>query len=110
MKKKKRRKTKRIFKKVTEKKSLLKEANAEIDKELRRLSEERDAFKKEINGIDSSVGNAQELERKLQERIAALLEEEAKLTEKKKNIQVKTERLADKLIKIEKIKSEMDDI
>ena len=97
-------------KKVNPKRSLLQEAILDIDRELSRLSKEKGSLKRQISGIDMSVETARSLEKKLQERIAKLLEKEAALTEKKKKTQTKTDRLSDKLSKIQKIKSEMSDI
>jgi len=92
------------------KRSLLKEAISDIDQELKRLGKEKDSIKGQISGIDKSVENAQASEKAFQEKIAKLLEKEARLTEKKKSNQVMMDRLADKLGKIEKIKSEMADV
>lgn len=94
----------------SDKKSLLREAILDIDKELARLNRDKNSLRKQIDGIDSEVGNAQDLEKRLQEKIAALLKREAALNEKKKNTQISIDRLSDKLGKIKKIKSEMNDV
>ena len=62
------------------------------------------------SNIDVNVKNAQEIEKTLQQKIARLIEKEARLTEQKKKIQVKTDRLTDQLSKIKKIKSEMSEV
>jgi len=97
-------------KKSGEKNVLLKEAILDIDKELIRLNKDKSSLKRQISGIDVNVGDAQKLEKELQERIARLLEKEAGLIERKKNTQVKIDRLSDKLGKIGKIKLEMADV
>lgn len=95
---------------VVDKKSLLREAIVDIDRELARLNKEKGSLRRQIGSIDSEVGSSQELEKKLQEKIAVLLKREAALSEKKKGTQVKIDRLSDKLGKIKKIKSEMNDV
>jgi len=92
------------------KKSLLKEAIADIDKELERLNKEKISLKKQLDGIDVGVESARELERKLQEKLSQLLREETKLYEHKRNTQKEIGELSDKLGKIKKIKSEISEV
>ncbi|MEK6871995.1 MAG: hypothetical protein AABX16_03780 [Nanoarchaeota archaeon] len=91
-------------------KSLLREAIADINKELVYLKKEKRKFKKQISGLDCTVEKAHLKEEELKNKIAKLLEKETRLTENKKSTQIKIDRLSDKLGKIEKIKYEMSDV
>ena len=91
-------------------KSMIKEALADINKEILNINREKRNLNKQIKGVDTDLGTSRKFERDLQQKIAKLLEKEAFLKEKKKGISQKEENLGDKLSKIEKIKFELNDL
>ncbi|HIG52107.1 TPA: hypothetical protein EYQ19_01665 [Candidatus Pacearchaeota archaeon] len=101
---------KTVRKKVTTKKPLLSEALKDINTEIRNLSGNKTFLKKDLRGVLGSIGGDRKKEKELQQRIARLIEKEAKLNQRKKILQTKIDRVADKMNKISKIKSEMSDI
>ena len=64
----------------------------------------------ENKGVLGSIGGDRKKERELQQRIARLIEKEAKLNQRKKLLQTKIDRVSDKMNKISKIRSEMSDL
>lgn len=95
---------------VSMKKSPLSGAIKDLETEIRKLSRERTDLKAELTHVGTAIDVDRSKERELQQRIAILIEKEAKLNQRKKNLQTKIDRVADKVNKISKIKSEMADI
>jgi len=91
-------------------KGILKEAMADINKEIARINIQKRKLNQQILDADSGLELSRRAERRLQERIAELLEKEASLKEKKKKVTQSEETLSDKLLKIQKIKSELSDV
>lgn len=92
------------------KKSLIKEALGDINREILNISKEKKSLNDQIQNADKNLENFRNFEKRLQQKIAALLEREAILKEKKKAISLKEEKLADKLSKIERIKLELGEV
>lgn len=99
-----------VKKAVNPKKSALSDAIKDLESEMSTLFREKSDLKKNLDSVTSSINVDRNKEKELQEKIAALLEKEAKLSQKKKNLQGSLDKVADKLNKISKIKSEMADI
>ena len=94
----------------TSKQNMVSEALGDLEREIKTLNSEKKKLADHINKIDLNLESSREKERELQEKIARLAEKEANLKQKKKKISSDTEELADRLSKIEKIKSELGDI
>ncbi|MEK6897748.1 MAG: hypothetical protein AABX28_00135 [Nanoarchaeota archaeon] len=92
------------------KKSLIKEALGDINSEILNINKEKKNLNDQIQNADKNLENFRNFEKRLQQKIAALLEREAILKENKKAISLKEDRLADKLSKIQKIKSELGEV
>lgn len=90
--------------------SMLKEALLDLDKELSSLSGEKSTLEKNIHKLDFDVVQAREMEKELQRKISDLLEKEAVMTEKKKNVQTRMDRIADKLGKVKKIREDLENL
>ena len=103
-------KKKTVKRKTTHKKSILSEALKDINSEIRNLSGSKTFLKKDLKGVLGSIGGDRKKERELQQRIARLIEKEAKLNQRKKLLQTKIDRVSDKMNKISKIRSEMSDL
>ena len=113
MKKKRSRKYTKLTKKAAKvkvKRSALSGAIKDLDSEIKRLSKEKSQHKQSLHKTAATMEEDRRAERLLQKRIAALIEKEAKLNQRKKKLQGKVDRVSDKLNKINKIKSEMADI
>ncbi len=100
----------KISKQKPVKKSMIKEALADIDKEILNINLEKKNIDKQIKGVDTDLDTSREFEKNLQQKIANLLGEEASLKEKRKRISQGGDKLADKLSKIEKVKFELNDL
>ncbi len=92
------------------KESTLINAIRDLENEIKRLSKQKSTLYSSIQNISGSMKNARKLEQDYQEKIARLVEEEAKLHAKKENLRTQLEKVSDKLGKISKIKSEMSDV
>lgn len=97
------------MRKVTQK-SALSGAIKDLETEIRKLGKDKTGLKKTLTGVASAINVDRSKERELQQKIASLIDREAKLNQRKKSLQVKIDSLSDKLGKISKIKSEMSDI
>lgn len=82
----------------------------DLQSEIRNLGREKSELKNTIQRTTSSIDLDREQEKLLQQKIAKLIEKEAVLNKKKKNLQTKIDRVSDKMNKISKIRSEMSDI
>ncbi len=91
-------------------KSPLSGAMRDLELEIGKLSREKSELKSQIQSTGSAIDVDREKEKELQNKIAALIEKEAQLNQRKKNLQTKIDRVADKMNKVSKIKSEMADI
>lgn len=89
---------------------MIQEALADLSNEISRINSEKRRLNDQIVNADKNLKNSMEIERKLQQRIAQLAESEALLKQKKREISLKEEALADKLSRIRKIKVELDEI
>ena len=96
--------------KVRTKKSALSGAMKDLSSEINKLSKEKAQHKRSLNRTSSAIDVDRRAERELQKKIARLIERESRLNQRKKKIQTKIDRVADKLNKINKIRSEMSDI
>ncbi len=92
------------------KKNLVKEAEADIDKEINSINSEKKSLNEEIKNTDKTLEDYRQYEKQLQQRIAKLLEREAVFKEKRKNDSAKDEQLSEKLSKIKRIKAELDEV
>jgi len=92
------------------KKSSLSSAIRELEAEIRNLNKEKSDLKKDSRKTAGSLQSSRNQERALQQRIARIIEKQARLNQRKKNLQVKIDRDADKINKISKIKAEISDI
>ncbi len=89
---------------------MLKEAIDDINREIARINLQKRKLNQQISDADSGLELSRRAEKRLQDKIADLLEKEASLKEKKKRITVDEESLSDKLLKIQKIRSELNDV
>ena len=92
------------------KKGLLKEAIEDINREINNINKEKKQLNDQIKDADKNLENYRQFEKELQQRIAKLLEREAFLKDKKKRVAVDEDRLSDRLSKVRKIRSELDDV
>ncbi len=106
----KKRKMRRVITKKKESKSVLSAAIRDLNVEISNLNGEKAGMQKQLKEISSDMDVDRVKERELQEKIAKLIEREAKLNQEKKNLEVKIDKIADKIGKISKIKSEMSDL
>jgi len=106
----KKRKMKRLITKKNESKFVLSAAIRDLNVEISNLNREKAGMQKQLKEISSDMDVDRGKERELQEKIAKLIEREAKLNQEKKNLEVKIDKIADKIGKISKIKSEMSEL
>ena len=92
------------------KKGLLKEAIEDINREINNINKEKKQLNDQIKDADKNLENYRQFEKELQQRIAKLLEREAFLKDKKKRVAIDEDRLSDRLSKVRKIRSELDDV
>ena len=78
-------KTKKISNKKVDD-NILKEALSDINKEISILNKGKKELNKQIRNLDINMDNSRQIEKKLQEKIARLIEKEATLKEKSKKI------------------------
>jgi len=96
--------------KKVQKKNMLAEAISDISQEISQVNLLKKTLNKQIESVDVGLEDSREVEKKLQEKIASLLQKEASLKEKKKRISQEENELSEKLLKMEKIRSELSDI
>lgn len=92
------------------KKSSLSSAIRELESEIKNLNREKSDLKRDSRKTAGSLQSSRNQERALQQKIAQIIEKQARLNQRKKNLQVKIDRDADKINKISKIKAEISDI
>ena len=102
--------SKKIFKKIARDKSMIREALTDLSKEISNINKQKRKLNDQMKSGDKTLDTYREFEKQLQQRIAKLMEREAFLREKRKKISLKEEILTDKLSKVEKIKSELNQI
>ena len=90
--------------------SALGAAIKDLQSEINSLTKERSSLKRSLDDTSSAINVDRDMEKKLQQRIALLLEKETNLNHKKKLLQTKIDSVSDKMGKISKIRSEMSDI
>jgi prefoldin subunit 5 len=98
------------MKREDKKKNDLREAIEDVDKEIAGINKERKKLNEEGGKTDKSLEDYRQFERRLQQKIAKLLEREAALKEKRKGISVEEEKLSERLSKIRRVKTELDEI
>ena len=108
--KKKRMKVKKKNKSVSEKKGMIKEAISDIDREIVNINKQKTRLNQQIKSSDKTLMDYRQFEENLQKRIAKLIQREASLRDKKKGVIAKEEKLSERLSKVKKIKSELDDV
>lgn len=103
--------TKRVKKiKRVSAKNPLNDAIRELEEGMNIIRQEKDKTERQMKSCDSSIEKDRELIEELQKKVADLMKKEAELGDKKKVLQTKADKAADKISKISKIKSEMGDI
>ena len=95
---------------VKKQKSVLSGAIKDLEAEVSSLVKEMDFLKKSIEKTSSNISQNRQNELALQKVLANLAEKEAKLQEHKKELLSKSDKVSDKLSRISKIKSEMEDL
>ena len=101
---------KKAEKSSLDKHSALSGAIKDLEVEIRKLGREKSDLNKNLSVVSSAIDVDRDKEKELQQKIAMLIEKEAKLSHRKKNLQAKIDSVSDKINKISKIKSEMADI
>jgi chromosome segregation ATPase len=101
---------KKVSKPKNVQKNMIKEALADINREILNISLEKKKLNKQIKGVDTDLDKSIGFEKNLQQEIAKLVEKEASLKEKKKRVFQEGDKLVDRLSKIEKVKFELNDL
>ena len=96
--------------KKTETGGLLREAVSDLDKEISRIRRDKAALNFELKNIDDSLDNAQQLERRLQEKISRLENKEAEFVEKRKKLKQKNDSLSERLSKVKTLKDQIGEV
>lgn len=94
---------------------LVKEAVLDLDRELKRIRDEKNSLNSEIRKIDNIIKNAEEVGKKVERlryerRIERLEAEETKLIEKKRKLQQKDESLNKRMGKVRGIKEKLSGV
>jgi len=94
---------------------LVKEAILDLDRELKRIRDEKSSLNSEIRKIDNIIKNAEEVGKKVERlryerRIGRLEVEEEKLIEKKRKLQQKDESLNKRMGKVRGIKEKLSGV
>ncbi len=90
------------------KKDMIKEAVDDINKEIANMKLQKKKLNQQISLLDKGLENSRESERELQKKITELIRKETLLKEEKKRISQDQGKLAEKLLRIQKIKTELD--
>ncbi len=90
--------------------SLLTNAIQDLYAQIKLLQKEKESFKGLLRKVSSAIDVDRDQEKKLQQKLATLLDEEASLNSKKRSIKDKIEAVTEKLNKVYRIKSEMSDL
>ncbi len=85
-------------------------AMRDLQTEIRKLGKEKSQLKEELGNVSQTLDVDRVKERELQEQFASIVEKEARLNERKKNLQTKIDNISNKMVKMSKIKSEMSDV
>ena len=101
---------KKIAVKESESGFALTEALKDLEKEIRNLNRDRVELKKEGQEASANIEMSKAQERAMHQKIAGMVEHQARLNQKRKSLQMRIERDAHKISKIVKIKSEISDI
>jgi len=102
--------SKEVISKELSKKSGFENVIDDLNMAIQKLNQEKVKARKELNKVDDTIKYDHNTERELQLRIAKIVEEEAKLSQKRKKIEAKIDQVSTKLRKIAKVKSEMEEI
>lgn len=89
---------------------LVPEAIKDLNKEIIRIRKERTSLNLNLRNIDSSLENARDIEKKLEEKIAELEAKEAKLKDKAKRLKQKADSLGERLSKVRVIKEQLGEV
>ncbi|MBT4835547.1 hypothetical protein HON86_02930 [Candidatus Woesearchaeota archaeon] len=92
------------------KQNVLKEALADLSKELINLKKEKQAFIRKIDTLETSIQSTQFKETTLRDRITKLIAAESELSKKKSNSITKINSLKEKISKLKKVKEDLSDI
>ena len=99
-----------VFSAIKSKRGMIREALRDLNREILIIRKQKIDLNNQIRGADKNLDNFIAIEKSLQKKIAELGNKEASLKERKKKIFQNEERLMDRLSKIQKIKSELDEI
>ena len=102
--------SKKISKKIARDKGMIREALTDLSKEISNINKQKRKLNDQTKSGDKTLETYREFEKQLQQKIAKLTEREAFLRDKRKKISLKEEILTEKLSKVEKIKSELNEI
>ena len=90
--------------------SALSGAVKDLENELVKLGKKKHEIEDAMASVSSEVAYSQAREREFQQKIAALVAEEGALKGREKNLQVRLDRVGDKMAKVAKIRAEMGDV
>jgi phage shock protein A len=95
---------------VIREKSVLSGAIKDLENEIKSLGKDKASIRKSIDKLSLGISESRKKELLLQKSLATIHEKEAKLIERKKSLESKSDKVSDKLGKMSKIRSEMKDI
>ncbi len=95
---------------VVKKKLALSGALKDIESEMSSLSRQKASLKKSVESTTLSISEERKKEIFLQQQLAKIAQHETELAQKKKTMQARSDKIADKMSKMSKIKSEMQDL
>lgn len=94
----------------TEKSGMLKEAVSDLDKEINQIRKDKSALNSELKNLDDGLDNAEQIEKRLKNKIAALEMKETEMVSRKNKLKQKNDILSKKLTKVKSIKDQLSDI
>lgn len=97
-------------KKIERGTELVKEAVIDLDKEINRVRGDKSSLNLELQNIDQNLENAQQLERRLKEKISRLDNKEAELIDNRKKLKQKSNYLSERLKKLKTIKEQLSEV
>ena len=89
---------------------LLSTALKDLEIQIKALKRDRDKLRNDLKRVSSAIDVDRGLEKELEQKIASLVEKEARLSEKRKKITTDIDFVSERLGKVSKIKSEMADV
>lgn len=97
-------------KKIERGTELVKEAVIDLDREINRVRGDKSSLNLELQNIDQNLENAQQLERRLKEKISRLDNKEAELIDNRKKLKQKSNYLSERLKKLKTIKEQLSEV